>query len=297
MTELAVQQGTGRRILLSQAHPDDETFGLGAAIARYVAEGVDISLICATNGEQGDVAPEYMDGHESIADVRLAELACATQYLGIQDVVTFGYRDSGMMGTPENEHPDSLWQADLDVLAGQVVEVIRRVRPQVVITFDPYGGYGHPDHIAIHKATVQAFHAAGDPEQYPDQVAAGLAPYQPQKLYYTAFPRIFVRLGVAMARLTGKDPRRMGRNNDLDMVAIIEATLPTHARLDLRGYYDAWMEASACHASQQGPGGFLPLPRMVLRQLFGWQSFYRAWPEVNGQRGVERDLFDGVQVD
>lgn len=285
------------RLLISFAHPDDETFGLGGAIAHYAARGVQVDLICATNGEAGDVASEYMRGHDSVAAVRLAELACAAEKLGIHEVITFGYRDSGMMGTPGNDHPEALWQADPDALTGQVVEVIRRLRPQVVITFDPYGGYGHPDHIAMHRATLAAFHAAGDPARYPEQIAAGLAPYRPQKLYYNTIPLLMIRLAVFAARLRGQDPRRMGRNNDLDMQAVLDAALPVTARLDVMDQYDLWMEASGCHASQDGLNSGMPLPRAVARRIFGRQAFYRAWPEANGQTAPEDDLFAGVSGD
>lgn len=285
-----------KRLLISFAHPDDETFGLGPTIAYYVEQGVQVDLICATNGEAGDVAPEYMRGFETVAEVRLAELACAAEKLGINDIFTFGYRDSGMMGSPQNDHPDSLWQVSEDDLVRRVVEVIRRVRPQVVVTFDPHGGYGHPDHIAIHRATVAAFHVAGDAARYPEHLADGLRPYQPQKLYYSVFPRLMVRLAVAGMRLTGRDPRKMGRNNDLDLQAVLDATLPITTRIPLARYYDIWMDASACHASQQGGGANVPLPRFIARRLFGSQTFFRAWPEENGSTATERDLFADVTL-
>lgn len=283
-----------RRLLIAYAHPDDESFGLGGTIARYAQAGVEVHLICATNGDLGDVPESYLARYGSVPEVRLAELHCAAEKLGIHQVHTFGYRDSGMMGAPENDHPDCLWQADMDTLTGQVVDVMRRVRPQVVITFDPYGGYGHPDHIAIHRAALRAFHEAGDDAHYPEQIAAGLAPFQPSRLYYSVFPRLMVRLGVWVARLRGEDPRRMGNNNDLDFQAVLDATLPSHARLDIRAFYDDWQEASACHASQQSLGNEFTLPRFIQRQVFGWQSFYRAWPEANGSARLERDLFNGV---
>ncbi len=284
--------GASRRLLVCYAHPDDETFGLGGAIARYAHEGVAVDLVCATNGDVGEVDPALLNGR-SVARVRLDELECAAHVLGIRRVYILGYRDSGMMGSAENAHPDCLWQADQDDVARRIVEIIRRVRPQVVVTFDPYGGYGHPDHIAVHRATLQAFHAAGDASQFPEQLTDGVAPFQAQKLYYATFPRTWARIGVRLFRLLGRDPRRMGRNHDLDMQAFLDAALPHHARLDLRAYYDAWVRASACHASQQGPLSLLPLPRILLRQLFGWQSFHRAWPERPGA-AIERDLFEGV---
>lgn len=281
-------------MLVCYAHPDDETFGLGGTIARYVDAGVEVHLICATNGDEGTVDPDFLEGYDSIGAMRLAELRCAAEKLGIKQVYTFGYRDSGMMGSPNNHHPDALWQADQDVLVGRVVEVVRRVRPQVVITFDPYGGYGHPDHIAMHRATLRAFHEAGDAESYPEQIASGLQPHRPQKLYYPIFPRTSIQIGVWLARLRGQDPRRMGKNQDMDFLAVLESTLPTHARLDLRAYYDAWQDAVSCHASQMGPRQMFPLPRAIERLVFGWQSFYRAWPEAQNGAPVERDLFAGI---
>ncbi len=285
---------TERRLLAVFAHPDDETFGLGATLLRYARQGVGTYLICATNGEMGDVPPELLRGFASVAELRLYELACAAEKLGIRRVITLGYRDSGMMGSAANDHPNSLWQADRTALVGQIVRVIREVRPQVVVTFDPYGGYGHPDHIAIHQATVSAFHEAGEGDRYPEQIAQGLAPYRPAKLYYMLIPRSMIRLAVILTRLIGRDPRRMGRNRDLDMQAILDAALPIHTRIDVRAAYDASLEAYACHASQQGHGLGLPLPRVVVRQILGWQTFHRAWPEVSNGRTLERDLFAGL---
>ncbi|HVO68925.1 MAG TPA: PIG-L family deacetylase, partial [Aggregatilineaceae bacterium] len=109
-----------RRMLVCMAHPDDESFGLGALIAKYVAEGVEVSLICTTNGDVGTVQPEFLPGRASISDLRLAELRCATEILGIKEVITLGYRDSGMMGSPDHDHPASSWQVPLATMRDQV---------------------------------------------------------------------------------------------------------------------------------------------------------------------------------
>ena len=153
---------SNRRLLISYAHPDDESFGLGGLIARYVAEGVEVSLICATNGERGTVKEEFLEGYNSIAALRLAELECASEKLGFKHVVKLGYKDSGMMGSETSNDADCLWQAQEDEVTRRVVEVIRDLKPQVVITFNRYGGYGHPDHIAIQRATTNAFPLASD---------------------------------------------------------------------------------------------------------------------------------------
>src|SRR5436309_1317223 len=148
---------SNRRLLISYAHPDDESFGLGGLIARYVAEGVEVSLICATSGERGTVKEEFLKGYDSVKELRLAELDCAAEKLKLKHIVKLGYKDSGMMGSETSNDADCLWQATEDDVTRRVVEVIRDLKPQVVVTFNKYGGYGHPDHIAIQRATTKAF--------------------------------------------------------------------------------------------------------------------------------------------
>src|SRR5579864_518742 len=256
-----------KRLLICYAHPDDESFGLGSVIGKYVAEGVEVTLICATDGDVGTVAPEKMAGYASVADLRQAELECAAQVLGLKEVVKFHYRDSGMMGSADNADPRSLWQAPLDQVAGRIVDVIRRIRPQVVVTFDPFGGYGHPDHIKCNRATLAAF----------EQLKAD--PDCPAKLYYHSFPRFWIQMGVTMMRLSGRDPRRAGANHDLDFQAVLDETQPVHTRLYVGNYYAIGQRAAECHASQMGPG-----PRQTTeptarspKWLSRWQSQFSKW--------------------
>lgn len=284
-----------QRLLISFAHPDDESFGMGGAIAHYAQQGVEIALICSTNGDVGTVDDNFLDGYNSIADLRLAELRCAADTLGIKDVVTFGYRDSGMMGSTENEHPDCLWQQDEAIVVGQIVREIRRFRPQVVVTFDPFGGYGHPDHIYMHRATTRAFHEASNPERYPEQLEEGLEPYQPAKLYYSSFPRLPLRLQVWLTRLRGQDPRRMGRNADLDLQAALDNTLPPHARINVAQYQEVWDKAAGCHASQANPRETDSVLDRLRRLIFRHQDFTRAYPVPNGHDGMEDDLFTDIK--
>jgi LmbE family N-acetylglucosaminyl deacetylase len=283
-----------QRLLISFAHPDDETFGMGGAIAYYVQRGVEVSLICATNGDVGTVDSEFLQGYKTIGELRLDELRCAAETLGIKDVITYGYRDSGMMGTPDNNNPGCLWQADEDVVTGRIVQDIRRIRPQVVVTFDPWGGYGHPDHIYMHRATTRAFHAAGDPTQYPDQLTGGLEPYQPAKLYYNTFPRAILRTRVWLSRLRGEDPHRWGRNHDIDMVEILTRQLPADARINVGPFQHAWDSASGCHASQINPRQTNSVVDHLVRQLYHYQYFTRAWPAPDGHNRQEQDLFEGI---
>src|SRR4030065_581899 len=155
-----------------------------------------------------------------------------------------------MAVSPENQPPQALVAAPLDGVAARVTAIIRRLRPQVVVTFDPVGGYRHPDHIAIHQATVKAFYAAGDPAVYPGEDP----PFQPQKLYYHTFPRKWLSWAGRLMPLFGKDPRRFGLNQDIDLLALTRDTLPVQARVDYRAVQSLKEEASACHASQGSMG-------------------------------------------
>jgi LmbE family N-acetylglucosaminyl deacetylase len=280
-----------RRVLISLAHPDDESFGSGGLIARYVAEGADVYLICATNGDVGTVAPEMLNGYQSVAELRLAELECASEILRFKKVFLLGYKDSGMMNSETSNDSTCLWQAPREQVAKRVVEVIREIRPQVVITFNKYGGYGHPDHIAIQRATTDAFELAGNASY-----DTGQQPYQPQKLYYSSIPKSLFRFFLFMARLRGQDPRRLGRNKDIDMLAIYEHIEPVHTQINIRDYLEIWDKASACHTSQLG-GGFPRLPMFLRKRVGSRQGLTRVYPAPEHDRIREDDLFAGVRLD
>jgi LmbE family N-acetylglucosaminyl deacetylase len=283
---------TERTLIFVGAHPDDESFGLGGTLARYAGEGVRVYYACATRGEVGDIAPQFMEGYSSPGDCRWDELTCAAQALGLAGVIYLGYRDSGMPGSPDNQHPNALAAAPLAEVTGRVVKVLRELKPQVVITFDPIGGYRHPDHIAIHQATVAAFEAAGDPGRFPEHGPA----YQPQKLYYAVFSRAFLKLAVRVMRLLGRDPRRFGRNADIDILSLVEVEYPATAYVDVRGEPARRRDAaSACHRSQldeasNGRG----LAGTLRRLLANRDAFMRAHPPVAPGAKRERDLFEGV---
>jgi LmbE family N-acetylglucosaminyl deacetylase len=289
-------ENTARRMLVVLAHPDDESFGMAGTIARYVAQGVEVSLICTTNGDVGSVEPEFMKQYSTVSELRLAELQCAADILHIKNVFTFGYRDSGMAGSADNQHPDSLFSADHDTLVGKITEVIRKLRPQVVVTFDPYGGYGHPDHIVTHKATVQAFHAAADSTQYAPQLKNGLQTFQAHKLYFMTFNRTWLKLSLRLAPLLFINPRRMGRNHDIDGLEIASHSFPIHATIDTGVYQEIANRARRCHASQVGGIGPRRMSEMVSRMVFGIQEHYmRAYPPADA-KVKERDLFEGISI-
>src|SRR3990170_4420590 len=272
-------------LLAVLAHPDDESFGMGGTLALYARRGVAVHLVCATRGEVGEVEPQLMNGYRSIGDLRVDELRCAAGKLGLSGVHFLDYRDSGMAGSPENQHPQALVAAPLDEVAARVTAIIRRLRPQVVITFDPVGGYRHPDHIAIHHATVRAFADAADPKVQAD----GLPPFQAEKLYFSTFPRRALRLLLPVLRVLGRGTR-FGKNRDIDLAQIAGEDFPVHAHINIRAVADRKRLASACHASQQMPiRGFT---RFWMWMSEGGETFMRGYPPAPPDLH-ERDLFDG----
>ena len=277
-------------LLAVLAHPDDETFGTGGTLALYARRGVQVHLVCATRGEVGEIDPEHLKGFASIAEAREGELRCAAGLLQLSGVHFLDYRDSGMAGSPDNQHPQALAAQPVEAVAERVVQSIRLLKPQVVITFDPIGGYKHPDHIAIHQATVAAFHMAGDASFVSD-----LPAFQPQKLYYYTQSKGWLRFYVSIMPLLGMDPRRMGRNHDIDLKTIVEeGNFPEHAHISVHSVAKIKEQAAACHASQLGGAmprkGFLFLLRGMFSQS---ENYMRAFPPAP-PRLRERDLFNDV---
>jgi LmbE family N-acetylglucosaminyl deacetylase len=281
-----------KRVLLGIfAHPDDESFGPGATLARYAAEGADVHVVIATDGIAGSVEdPAHIAEHQSLAQVRSAELSRAAVALGVTTVWSLPYRDSGMRDTPDNDHPDALIQQPLAHTVDEVLEYIERLRPQVVVTHDPYGGYGHPDHIRCCEATTTAFFVAR--ERGAQGVYGGWG--GPQKLYYTAFPKQMIKLAARVMPLLGKDPTSLGRNKDINLVEISEWETPVHSRIYVGDYQAAKLAASQAHASQfsGGPSWGAAVPSFLRRRVMDYDRFTRAFPVPNG--GIETDLFAGV---
>jgi mycothiol conjugate amidase Mca len=175
-------------LMVVHAHPDDECLGTGGTLARYSAEGIRTVLVTATKGEEGEMHDPDLVEEEvrpRMAEVREGELRRAVAILGVTDLEFLGYRDSGMMGTPANEHPENFHNADPEEALGRLVRLVRHHRPQVLVTYNEDGGYGHPDHLQSHRVTAAAFDAAGDPARFPE---AGPA-WAPSKFYAIAWSR------------------------------------------------------------------------------------------------------------
>ena len=263
------------------AHPDDEAFGTGGALAHYARQGIETHLVCATRGEVGEISDPSLATPETLGEVRAGELRCAAETMGVCELIFLDYRDSGMVGTAENDDPRAFINAPAEEVVERLVGIIRRLRPEVVTTFEPYGGYGHPDHIAIHNHTVAAFHAAADPQQYPGQGEA----WQARRLFYTAIPRsFFLEMRQQMAVL-GMDTSDLERFDDPRVGWPDEQT---HVRLDVSGTVNAKWEALNCHRTQFGPGNlFRRLPQEQTLRLMSTECFALAWPEP--QPGLRLD--------
>jgi N-acetyl-1-D-myo-inositol-2-amino-2-deoxy-alpha-D-glucopyranoside deacetylase len=280
------------------AHPDDETIGTGATMARYAAEGAHVTLITCTLGEEGEIlVPELAhlaaDRDGGLGEHRIGELTAAMAALGVTDHRFLGgpgrWRDSGMMGTPPNDRPDAFWRADLDVAVGELVRVIREVRPQVVVSYDANGGYGHPDHIQAHRVTVAAFGAAGDPARYPD---AG-APFAPAKLYETAIPISVLRAAFEALREMGEDAP-FGVTSPEDLPFGVPDDQVTTA-VDAQPYLEAKIAAMRAYPTQIAVDGrFFALSNDVGQSAFGIEHYRLTHGSVAVGPDLETDLFAGV---
>lgn len=262
-----------KRLLAVYAHPDDESFGTGGSLAKYAAEGVDITLVCATRGEVGEIADPALATPETLGAVREGELRCAARALGINTPIFLDYRDSGMAGTEENAHPQALVNAEPSRVVAELVGIIRSLQPDVVLTFEPNGGYGHPDHIAVHQHAVAAFHAAADGAQFPQQGEA----WQAGCLLYSAIPRSFFLEMKARLEELGED------TSDLVRFEETGAGWPdelVHIVVDVgEAVHQKWA-ALQCHATQFGPSNlFRRLPQELMLDIMRREAFSQAWPE------------------
>ncbi len=289
---------TNSRTLLGVfAHPDDESFGSGGTLARYAAQGVQVHVIIATDGDAGSVTESHQHQNErTLAQVRSEELARAAVELSVASVWNLPYRDSGMRGSPDNEHPRALVQQPPEQLTTELIDYFRRLKPQVAITHDPYGGYGHPDHIRCCEAVTAAFYAAGqaDGSNADRNGGGGLPPHAAQKLYYSSFDKRMLRWIVKFMQLTGRNPRQVGRNQDVDLVEIAGWETPIHARVDVRAFLGHKERASRAHASQYsgGPSMMRALPGPLRRRLSRYENYTRAYPAPSAYQ--EPDLFHNV---
>jgi N-acetyl-1-D-myo-inositol-2-amino-2-deoxy-alpha-D-glucopyranoside deacetylase len=290
-------------------------------MAKATAAGHGVVVVTCTRGELGEIVVPELDtpeNHRRLAEIRAGELETALTALGVTAWENLGYRDSGMTGTPGNQDPRCLWQADLDDAIRRLVWLVRRDRPDVVTHYNDFGGYGHPDHIRAHQVAIGAFYRAGDPEWHPEQVApehggsgpsvsdGGLAPWAPAKLYEQAISRSRREAMAARAEAagitswwsppTGAGPEELARWDEFMRRSTVDDTLIT-TRIDVRAFADARWAALLAHRTQISltDSPLMALGKEALAELWGEETFIlRASRVPLGSNLPETDLFVGL---
>jgi N-acetyl-1-D-myo-inositol-2-amino-2-deoxy-alpha-D-glucopyranoside deacetylase len=291
-----------RRLLLVHAHPDDEAIATGATMAKYAADGAHVTLVTCTLGEEGEIVVPDLEhlgvGHQDeLGKHREEELAAAMKSLGVTDHRILGgpgrYRDSGMMGEPSNDRPDSFWQADMDEAIGELVAIVREVRPQVIVTYDENGAYGHPDHIRAHDVAMGAFRKSADPSFAPGTGE----PWQPSKLYYTVVPKSVIQ--AAMDYLGDRSGELFEGATSADDIPFAMPDEQVTTQVDGSAYAAAKYDSLRAHRSQiKSDDPFFRLfEENELGLSFGREHYFLA----EGPRGPgtgpynwETDLFAAV---
>ena len=275
------------RLLAAFAHPDDEGFGSGGTLAVLVERGAHVTLVCATNGDVGEISDPALATPENLGRVRQQELRNAMDVTGVKDVRFLNYRDSGMVGTPENDHPDSLHQAGTESVVGQLLDVISEVRPNVVITHDPSGGYGHPDHRAMCRHVTEAVARSRRKAVESGQPADGSNANGSSHLYYVCFPRSnFQRMWQKMVEMDIKPPFA---SEDVDKVGTPDEEVTT--TIDVSSHVDTKIASLNCHRTQIDPNGpFAQLPEEMTREIMGTE--YYALVERGESLDVQDPLAD-----
>ena len=280
-------------IMAVHAHPDDEAIGTGGILARYADEGFRTVLVTCTGGEVGEIAHPTMATPDNLGEVRERELRRACDILKVSHLELLGYRDSGMAGTEANQHPRAFARADLDDAAGRLVALVRRHRPQVIVTYDDNGFYGHPDHINANRITVRAFATAGDSAAYPEQ---DLAPWTPKKLYYTAVARSAIASFGARLAEYGIDPPLRDQDAEGDTPPFGTPDELVTTVVDVAGVVERKRRALWAHATQMGANVFFArMPPELFDELFGRESFQLVEARVAAPI-PETDLFAGLRA-
>lgn len=279
-------------LLCVHAHPDDEVILTGGVLLATAERGLRTGVVTCTGGEEGEIVGEGMDPDEvrpRLQEVRYAELEAALDLLGAGPPRMLGYRDSGMMGEPSNDRPDAFWRADFDEAVGRLVGHIREFRPDVLVTYDAFGGYGHPDHIQAHRVTLVAAEAAGTGVLYPDRGQ----PWQVPKLYLATIARSAIAEGNRALRERGL-PSPFGEVEDPADIEMGADDADLGAVLDVLPWLDRKWEALRVHKSQVGPESFfLNVPDVLRELVFGREYFVRYRSRVDAV-GREDDLFAGI---
>ena len=286
---------SAKRLLLVHAHPDDETINNGVTMAKYAADGINVTLVTCTRGEEGEVLVESLLNLASSKDDKLGEhreveLKNAMDELGIKDFRFLGapnkkWRDSGMMGTPQNDRKDVFWQADLDEVANELVKIILETKPQVLITYDEFGGYGHPDHIKAHQIAMRAAEIASQQD------------WQVSKIYWNTTPRSVIQMGIDKMKEVGSEFFGAENADDLPFAKPDELVTSVVKAPEYVPHKLAAMKAHATQISVDGP--FFALSNNLGLSVWGDEYYTLVKGELSGpfdENGRELDLFAGVKL-
>jgi mycothiol S-conjugate amidase len=279
-------------ILALHAHPDDESSKGSGTMARYAKEGARVTLVCATGGEEGDILNPRMDKpgvKERMAELRYEELQAACDILGVEEIYHLGYRDSGMPGTDANKRPEAFWNADPEEAVGKLVSIIRKEKPEVVLSYDESKGYEHPDHLRVHEWGRRAFEEAGDPSKHLD---AG-EPWTPSKLYYFAtFTKKRMRTLHDAAAGEGIESPFAGFLDHWEEMGFEDPDVTT--QIDVSDFLELRTKALLAHATQIDPDSFwFAIPDDLQRRVYPWEDYTLVASSVDTPT-PESDLFDGL---
>ena len=284
---------TSKRLLLVHAHPDDETIGNGVTMAKYATAGAQVTLVTCTRGEEGEVLVSELanlasDKDDKLGEQRIIELTNAMNELGIKDFRFLGapdkkWRDSGMMGTPQNDRIDVFWQTDLDEASLELVKIILEIKPQVLITYDEFGGYGHPDHIKAHRVAMRAAELAADQG------------WQISKIYWNTMPRSVIQMGIEKMKEVGSDFFGAESADDLPFAKPDELVTTVVNAPEFVPQKLAAMKAHATQITVDGP--FFALSNNLGLSVWGDEYYTLARGVAAApfdEKGRELDIFAGV---
>lgn len=291
----ATSPSTRGRLLLVHAHPDDESINNGATMAKYAHEGFEVALVTCTRGEEGEIlVPELAtaasDKEDRLAPIRERELAAALTALGVSKHWFLGapekqYRDSGMMGTPQNDRDDVFWRADIQEVSALLAHYITDFKPHVLITYDEFGGYGHPDHIQAHRVAMKAAEIAGNQG------------WDIPKIYWNIMPRSVVQKGMDAMREIGSD---FFGAESIDELPFVKDDSFVHAIIDATEYVEMKKDAMRAHRTQIAVDGpFFALSNLLGMQVFGMEYYTRVKGNAGSAidaDGHESDLFSGIDL-
>jgi N-acetyl-1-D-myo-inositol-2-amino-2-deoxy-alpha-D-glucopyranoside deacetylase len=278
-------------LLALHAHPDDESLSMGGTLAKYAAAGEHVVVVTATGGEVATIFnhddPETL--RPRLKEIRREELAAAAEILGLSALESLEYKDSGMMGAESNADPECFWQADFMEAVGRLVRIIRRHRPEVMTAYDPYGGYGHPDHIQVHRVGTAAFFGAADVGRF--SVEEYGEPWEAARLFWATWPRerarqaraLMVEMGQMDPEEAAREPEHGTRDQDIT------------TSIDVRDFFDRKWEAVLAHHTQIAEDSwFRTMPEDLRREGFGRETFIHVFSRVPLRTGAA-DLFAGLR--